>query len=109
MQNVLIIGAGLVFRGTAFFAPPTLSDDIYRYLWDGRVQMAGINPYNYPPNDANLAHLKTEDWEGINHKHIRTIYPPLAQTIFAVGAFVYPTINAQKFILLSTCRRSSNL
>lgn len=96
----LIIGAGLIFRGTAFFAPPTLSDDIYRYLWDGRVQVAGLNPYNYPPNDPNLAHLITPDWEGINHKHIRTIYPPLAQFVFAAVAFAHPTINAQKLIFI---------
>jgi alpha-1,6-mannosyltransferase len=95
-----IIGAGLIFRGTAFFAPPTLSDDIYRYLWDGRVQVAGLNPYKYPPDAPELAHLKTPEWDGINHKHIRTIYPPLSQIIFATGALVYPTINTQKLIFV---------
>src|SRR5688572_26706121 len=41
----IIIAAGLLFRATIFFAPPSLSDDIYRYLWDGRVQLSGVNPY----------------------------------------------------------------
>lgn len=97
---ILIIGIGLIFRGTAFFAPPTLSDDIYRYLWDGRVQVAGLNPYKYPPDDPILVHLRTPDWNDINHKHIRTIYPPLSQAVFAVGAFVRPTINIQKAIFI---------
>lgn len=95
-----IMGAGVVFRFTVFFAPATLSDDIYRYLWDGRVQVAGLNPYNLPPDAGPLAHLRTPDWDGINHKHIRTIYPPLAQIVFAGGALIHPTINTQKIIFI---------
>jgi len=46
----LILGAALVFRLTLWWSPATLSDDIFRYVWDGRVQLAGINPYFYAPS-----------------------------------------------------------
>src|SRR6266542_1274840 len=49
---VLII-AGLL-RLSILFAPPFLSDDIYRYIWDGRVQAAGVNPYRFVPADKQL-------------------------------------------------------
>ena len=38
--------------------PPHLSDDLYRYMWDGRVQAAGIDPYAYVPSAPQLAHLR---------------------------------------------------
>jgi len=63
-------------------APPTLSDDLYRYLWDGRVQSAGISPFLHPPDDAALEPLRDPLWRAVNHKSIRTIYPPLAQLLF---------------------------
>src|SRR5512132_3887780 len=45
---LVLLFAG-IFRLSIVFAPPYLSDDIYRYVWDGRVQAAGINPYRYIP------------------------------------------------------------
>ena len=42
------------------FAPLVLSSDLYRYIWDGRVQRAGINPYLYPPSAPELAVLRDE-------------------------------------------------
>lgn len=63
---------------------PMFSTDIYRYVWDGRVQGAGINPYLYVPADPALAHLR----DGAIFPHInrpdyaRTIYPPAAQMFF---------------------------
>src|SRR5260370_22419593 len=53
---IVIIFAAL-FRLSPLFAPPYLSSDIYRYIWDGRVQAAGINPYRYIPAEQALAHL----------------------------------------------------
>jgi len=74
--------ASLLFRATLLAAPPSLSDDIYRYLWDSRVQLHGINPYAYPPVAEELEALRGPHYEGINHKPIRTIYPPAAQLFF---------------------------
>jgi alpha-1,6-mannosyltransferase len=61
-----------------------LSDDAYRYIWDGRVQAAGINPYRYIPADQNLEKLRdTEIYPKINRKeYAPTIYPPAAEAIF---------------------------
>ncbi len=60
---VLAVGLALaaLFRLSILFAPPNLSDDIYRYVWDGRVQAAGINPYRYIPADQNLRRLRDEE------------------------------------------------
>ncbi len=65
---------------------PELSDDIYRYLWDGHVLASGINPYGHAPADEALASIRTA-WHGeINHPEVPTIYPPLAQLLFAAVA-----------------------
>ena len=46
---LIVIAFAALFRLSLLFSPPYLSDDIYRYIWDGRVQAAGINPYRYTP------------------------------------------------------------
>ena len=60
------------------FPPPFLSSDMYRYVWDGRVQVAGINPYRYVPADPALQSLRDDAiYPHINRADIaRTIYPP---------------------------------
>ncbi|MFQ5789077.1 MAG: hypothetical protein ACE5KY_04780 [Candidatus Tectimicrobiota bacterium] len=89
-----VIGTGAVLRVTFLCTPPVLSDDIYRYLWDGRVQRAGINPYRYPPAAPELEPLRDSEhprgegesiYVGINNKEIPTIYPPLMQALFAAS------------------------
>ncbi len=67
---------------------PELSDDLYRYLWDGHVFASGLNPYAHAPDDAELAALRTPWHDRINHPDIRTIYPPLAQVLFLFVAVV---------------------
>ncbi|MBI3324801.1 MAG: hypothetical protein HYZ92_05925, partial [Candidatus Omnitrophica bacterium] len=95
-----VLAAGLVFRLTLVGLRPTLSDDVYRYLWDGRVQQAGIDPYRYAPDDEALRGLRDDAWSLINHREIPTIYPPLMQLAFRVGAALSPTILTQKIIFL---------
>jgi hypothetical protein len=73
----------IALRGVFLFEAPVLSDDIYRYVWDGRVQRQGINPYRYPPQAPEIQHLRDPIFEGINNKDIPTIYPPLMQLLFA--------------------------
>lgn len=91
---LLILLGGLVLRLLLLSVPPTLSDDIYRYRWDGRVQAAGLNPYAEPPASASLADLRDELWEGVNYKRIRTIYPPLAQWLFALTYRIHPGLTS---------------
>ncbi|MDP6042511.1 MAG: hypothetical protein QGG64_28425, partial [Candidatus Latescibacteria bacterium] len=82
----VIMGFGVVFRFTLLFMTPSLSDDIYRYVWDGRVLWAGINPYSYAPAADALMHLRDADvFPLINHSDLPTIYPPVAQVVFGAG------------------------
>lgn len=81
LRPALLIGVTL--RLAVFFTPPALSEDVYRYLWDGRVLVSGTNPYRYAPADPRLAALR-QPWHGrINHPELRTIYPPHAEILFA--------------------------
>jgi alpha-1,6-mannosyltransferase len=71
--------------------PPRLSTDLYRYLWDGRVQVAGVNPYSYIPADRQLEILRDpEIYPKINRKdYAHTIYPPFAELWFYAVAAVH--------------------
>ena len=76
----LIVGFAVVFRLIVLFSPLVLSSDLYRYVWDGRVQRAGMNPYRYPPEAEALAALRdTAIYPQIIRPVLTTIYPPAAQ------------------------------
>jgi hypothetical protein len=79
---ILLIAA--LLRGIALFAPQALSTDAFRYVWDGRVQAAGINPYRYIPVDPALSALRDDViYPNINRAdYAHTIYPPTAQLSF---------------------------
>jgi hypothetical protein len=82
----LIFLFALLFRLILLPTRPTLSDDMYRYVWDGRVQASGISPYRYPPDADEVARLKKGDrnvWRYINRKPAVTVYPPGAQIAYA--------------------------
>jgi alpha-1,6-mannosyltransferase len=87
----VVVAAGLLFRVTLWPLAPTLSNDLYRYRWDGRVQLAGYNPYLVHPSDPALAGLR--DPRNRNEMRmpaveIPTIYPPLAEILFRETARV---------------------
>jgi len=65
-----------------FLLPLDHSDDLNRYLWEGRVQLHAINPYALSPQDPRLAPIRDVVWQGINHKEFTSIYGPLAQLVF---------------------------
>lgn len=102
--SVLVLAAAL--RLAALAGPSVLSDDLYRYAWDARVQSAGVNPYRYPPTAPQLAGLH-DPWlwpdpagcaelgrgpgcTRINRDRDPTIYPPLAQVWFRAVDGVLP-------------------
>jgi hypothetical protein len=92
--------AAVVFRLIAAVAPPTLSDDVFRYVWDGRVQVAGHHPYKFPPSDPMRSELRDSIvYPRINHPEIPTIYPPLAQLVFAVLAAAKLSVTGFKVAL----------
>jgi hypothetical protein len=99
---LILAGAVVLLVGTGL-GPPRSSDDLYRYLWDGRVQAAGIDPYRYVPAAPELAKLRddflwpaTSNWcvvDGctlINRPTVPTIYPPAAQLLFLLLYGVSP-------------------
>jgi len=81
---VLCLVCAALMRAVVVAAPPMMSTDAYRYVWDGSVQAAGINPYRYIPSDPALASLRDDAiYPNINRKdYAPTIYPPGAQAIF---------------------------
>jgi len=88
---VLVLAFGLLFRLVVVPTPVRLSSDPYRYLWDGRVQLAGVNPYRYAPAAPELAHLRDEAIHpNINRPTKRTVYPPGAEMLFAFAAAAAP-------------------
>jgi hypothetical protein len=79
-------------------ARPDLSTDAYRYVWEGRVVLHGANPFAVAPADSSLAALRDDDFDLINQRSLATIYPPLAQGLFALGAWIAPNVIALKSI-----------
>lgn len=97
----LVVRFALLFRLTLVFHAPVGSDDIYRYVWDGKVAAHGINPYALAPSDSSLVHLHTDELPSkINHPTMRTIYPPLAQLLFAASNLLFGDSTAGLKILL---------
>jgi hypothetical protein len=103
---VILLG-GILIQLAAITAPSFGSDDLYRYVWDGRVQAAGIDPYRYVPAAPQLASLRDPSlWPAdgtycvgprlpsgctlINRPRVPTIYPPVAEAYFTVVSEVAP-------------------
>jgi alpha-1,6-mannosyltransferase len=100
---VLILGTAVLLRLMALAAPVFLSDDINRYIWDGRVQAAGINPYRYIPTDPELEPLRDPlIFPNINrNNYAPTIYPPVAQMLFLVANRFAETALAVKLLFVT--------
>jgi alpha-1,6-mannosyltransferase len=83
LMAVFILAVAM--QAILIFMRPTLSDDMYRYVWDGRVQAQGISPYRYPPDAPALEALRDDGvWRLINRKHAVTVYPPGAELTYAL-------------------------
>lgn len=100
---LIVIVFAFIFRLSILFAPPYLSDDIYRYVWDGRVQAAGNNPYRYIPADEALAPLRDETiYPKINRReYAHTIYPPGAQIIYFLATRVSERVTWMKTVMVA--------
>ncbi len=89
-KTVLILAVAV--RLAVFWLQPGLSDDAYRYIWDGLVQAHGVNPYVHRPADDALAFLQDEPiFSRLNSTSYYSVYPPLSQLIFLAGSQVYAT------------------
>jgi hypothetical protein len=99
LSAILLIAVTL--RVPLFFTQPSLSDDVWRYIHDGRAQLAGINPYQYAPSHKATAAFRGPEYERINHRELQTIYPPASQLAFrAIAAFSNPLL-AWRLMLLA--------
>jgi hypothetical protein len=83
-------------------APPLLSDDVHRYVWEGRVQRHGGNPYAWRdrPEAERLAPLRDASWERMNHRDYTAIYPPLWQLAARATSAVHDSVTAFKVLLV---------
>src|ERR1700676_4111895 len=86
----IIVAGAVLFRLTLYSLTPSLSTDIQRYRWDGRVQDAGWNPYSLAPDDPRLAYLRDPGWAIMPGPEIPSMFPPLSQLAFRVGARFLP-------------------
>ena len=84
-QRSLLLFVFLVaaaFRLTLFPLYPSLSDDLYRYRWEGKAQQAGYNPYRVRPSDPDLALLRDETYPAIPGRDFATVYGPLLEQLY---------------------------
>ncbi len=87
----LIFFFAIIFNAILIFTPPTLSDDMYRYVWDGRLQAHQINPYAHSPSAPQLENLRDDAvWTQINRKDAVTVYPAGAELAYAAIWRVVP-------------------
>ncbi|GAB4173381.1 MAG: DUF2029 domain-containing protein [Terrimicrobiaceae bacterium] len=77
----LVAAIAVLSRLVLLFQVP--GDDIYRYIWEGRILLAGWNPYIHPPEDGSLSFLRDGVWDSVQHKGFTAIYPPLTEWLFA--------------------------
>lgn len=83
----LLLGWALLARLVLVDSTPWLSDDLFRYLLDGKVSAAGINPYRFAPEHPTVQAIAPELAARVNHPDIPTIYPPAIQALGLVAAW----------------------
>ncbi|WP_052441370.1 glycosyltransferase 87 family protein [Streptacidiphilus anmyonensis] len=120
--RALVLLGGAAVAVTGLLAAPRTSDDVYRYVWDGQVQAAGISPYAYTPVDPALAGLRAQapalfpphaantvcrGWDlhqaaqictHINRPTVHTIYPPLAEVWFLLLHLLGGTVRVAQLL-----------
>ncbi|MFD2513552.1 glycosyltransferase 87 family protein [Pontibacter locisalis] len=90
------IAAAIFFRLLFLFAEPALSDDFYRFIWDGRLLHAGINPYLHLPGyflsaeAPPIAGISRDLFQQLNSQQYYSVYPPVSQAVFWLAAKVSP-------------------
>jgi hypothetical protein len=85
-----------VWRVPLLLNPPTLSTDVYRYVWDGRIQRLGYDPYIVVPADSAFRNLHTDETLLMNHPDVPTPYPAAAELFFRAVMMVGDSARALK-------------
>ena len=93
VKFTVVLGLAILFRLVFLFSIPELSDDYFRFIWDGLLSLNGINPFLELPSyymEQGLNQVKGLDaslYHSLNSPNYFTIYPPVNQLTFAIGAF----------------------
>ena len=94
-----ILLISVVLRIPLIPLPPTLSDDTLRYVWDGKVVRSGFNPYLLAPDAPELEPLRDDLWTRMPHRHVQTVYPPLAMALFSAASALPQPLLSVKILL----------
>ena len=97
-RRVVVIGLVLaaVWHIQFLRLPPGADDDIHRYVWDGRLQRLGYNPYIVVPSDPAAQGLHTPETRNLNNPDLPSPYPPGAQLFFRAVAAIHESTFALK-------------
>ncbi|HSD30042.1 MAG TPA: glycosyltransferase 87 family protein, partial [Vicinamibacteria bacterium] len=100
---LLCLGAAVVWRAALVTTPPLLSDDVNRYVWEGRIQLHGGNPYAWGdrPESPRWHSLRDSVYEGVGHKGYTAVYPPLFQLASRAVVAVHDSVTAMKAFLVA--------
>jgi hypothetical protein len=102
MKQGPILALGIIMRVGFLFFTPNLSDDIYRFVWDGQLTAHGMNPYGYLPS-AIISEMDGSYWHelfiNMNSPDYYTIYPPITQLIFYISTWAGENIFWSGFII----------
>jgi alpha-1,6-mannosyltransferase len=88
-----LLWISMLFRLLFIVAIPCLSDDYFRFIWDGKLFINGFNPYLFVPSEilntdiAKTAGLTEALYNGLNSPEYYTVYPPINQLLFSLGGF----------------------
>ena len=89
----VLLGGALLLRLVLFPSLPDLSDDLYRYVWDGWLTTSGVNPYLHAPSDPALTSFQGSPlFQAMNSPDYHSVYPPLSQLVFLLGGATYTAI-----------------
>ena len=97
------VAISLLWRLALVLAPPLLSSDVNRYVWEGRVQLHGGNPYAWDdrPSAPRWEGLRDSVYAGLNHPTYTAVYPPLWQLAAAAVVWAHDSIAAMKLFLVA--------
>ena len=89
------VATGILLRFILLFSHPNLSDDLYRFIWDGRLLINGFNPFDHLPtyyidNQIAIEGITPTLFSKLNSPEYFTIYPPIAQLTFATAVGLFP-------------------
>jgi len=102
-RRVLVIGLALAAGWHLLFLlmPVGPDDDIHRYVWDGRVQRLGLNPYVVVPSDPAFAALHTPETRTLNNPDVPSPYPAGAELFFRAVTAIHESVFALKIAFVA--------